>query len=98
MQLSFSVKIDQLQEENGRLAEELKKWKDRADIELRRREEVEEELNQFKEINHQLEEDVQNNAREGDDLRGTLSWCMDRVGAVLPVLQELQKGRPSGQN
>jgi len=92
--VSFSVKIDQLQEENAKLAEELKIWKERAVVESKQKEHVEEELKQLREINLHLEGNAQKNARDADYFQTTLSWYVERVNEILPVLQELQTEGP----
>jgi chromosome segregation ATPase len=96
--MSFKAKIEELQENQGRLACGLAEWKAQAEQELRMRQQAEEEMNRLKTTTEklqrdkqQLEQQVQELALLADHFRSSTLKCYQGVCNVLPILEEMTR-------
>jgi hypothetical protein len=83
--VSFDATIDELREENVRLARELSEWQDRATAELEHRHSAEEQVGQLKGANEKLQRQAPNSAMTAD-------YFNPRLGTILHIVEELKRG------
>jgi chromosome segregation ATPase len=91
-QVSFSTRIDELQEENLKLERELKQWKGQATAESEHRWRTDQELDQLKIANQTLQRELQKCAVTVDYFRKNTSKHAQVMHRVLQLMEELKTG------
>jgi chromosome segregation ATPase len=100
-EISFTAKIDELQNVHSRLACELDKWKHQATLELEMRQQAEEEVNQLKitlqeaqRDNKKLEEHIQKWKLIAEQYNGSIVKYYQGIGKMFTILEELKSELP----
>lgn len=96
-EVSFSAKIEALEEYNTNLVQEVYKWIDQANTESELRQQVEREANLLRELNQKLELEAQNNERRLEHFSSDLAKHARILNKVSPLLQELRLGVSLGK-
>ncbi|KAH8653990.1 hypothetical protein BGZ60DRAFT_568501 [Tricladium varicosporioides] len=94
-QVSFSSRINELQEENSKLQRELVHWMDQAAAEYQLRLQSDEEMVRLKVANEALKYELDKSSMMVDYFRGEISKCSQIVGRIMPLMGELTTGLTS---
>jgi hypothetical protein len=94
--ISFSARIDQLQEENSRLSYAVKAMGSRLSAELETRQHSETKLESLKDINRKLEKESRENSLVAGHLKGVVDLHFQGLKAAVQELQALQEGLSVG--
>jgi hypothetical protein len=86
-EVSFSATINELRQQNVRLAQELNEWRDLATTELWYRQLAEEEANHLKDSNKNLQ-------RQAEDSVISATYFSPRLDTISLIVEELRKGMP----
>ena len=89
--ISFSAKIDQLREDNNRLAQNIIMYEAELSAELKHRKAIEEELEQLRESNQQFQDKAREDSQVTEYCIGIMRKYFQGLSTVLPVLEELKK-------
>jgi chromosome segregation ATPase len=95
--VSFSARIDELQEENLRFERELKEWKGRAAVESELRWRTEEESYQLKIANQVLQGELQKCAETVNYFKKNTFKYIEAMNRILRLMEQLKTETSNGE-